>query len=124
MVVAPISMERQKMVDIATEEGWIETAIENGREAGLSDPVAFLVIKDRMSMLPPHLFGDAGKKIAEKYFTVQRRIGSPEFVVLAIEFELLMKIYGDKPVLQEELKRTPGPITLVIDSVGCNVCML
>jgi hypothetical protein len=117
-------MERQQMVDIATEEGWIEMAVKTGKDAGVKDPVAFLVIKDRMSMLPPHLFSDAGKKIAEKFFTVQRRIGSPEFVVLAIEFELLMKIYQDKPVLQEELKRNPGPIALVVDSVGCNVCLL
>jgi hypothetical protein len=122
VMVAVGESERNKMVRIAKKEGWIDSAIENGIEIGLEDPVALLVAKGKIKTLPDAMIkGNEGH--IESLFRIQKRIGSPLFAVVSVPFSLLELMYEKDQTTMDRIRRSFGEIIIVLAEDGVGVCI-
>lgn len=112
-MVAVGESERDAMVRVSKEEGWFDLAMKLGMDAGYDDPVVLIVAKDAIDLLPKTMLG-VGMKQAEKMFRIQKRIGSPLFAVLTVEFSLVEKIYENDKETLDSLRRATSDIVICL----------
>jgi hypothetical protein len=109
--------EREGMVRLALQRGWIHAAERMARSHGCADPVVLLVARDALAALPLKLSSPGRDRTSEK---IQRKSGCRPFITGSTSYAALLRCNAADGWQHdmEEMRRKGGTSVVCINQTG------